>query len=141
MLTRASDVPEGIDALAAVGTLTKEDYEKSIGPILDHARRTRHRVRLLIEVGPGYDGHTAGALWEKAVNASRSPSLLRLLDGYAVVTDHHRRIRRIALTAYGRLADLAPHLAGHFVHAEINSASDRRAEAGDRSKNRAPQHP
>jgi hypothetical protein len=38
------------------------------------------------------------------------------------------------------LADLAPHLAGHFVHPEINSASDRRAEAGDRSKNRAPQH-
>jgi hypothetical protein len=74
-------------ALAAVGTLTKEDYEKSIEPILDHARRTRHRVRLLIEIGPEYDGHTAGALWEKAVNASRSPSLLRLLDGYAVVTD------------------------------------------------------
>ena len=62
MLTRVSDVPEGIDALAAVGTLTKEDFEKSIEPILDHGRRSGRRIRLLVEIGPDYDGYTAGAL-------------------------------------------------------------------------------
>ena len=35
------------------------------------------------------------------------------------VRDHHRLVRRIALAAGGRLADLAPTLAGHFVAAEI----------------------
>jgi hypothetical protein len=35
------------------------------------------------------------------------------------VRDHHRRVRRIALAAGGKLADLAPTLAGHFIAAEI----------------------
>ena len=89
MLTRILDVPDGVDALAAIGTLTKEDYEQSIEPILDEARRSGRRLRLLIQIGPEYEGYTAGAAWEKSVNAFRNPSLLRLLDGYAVVTDLH----------------------------------------------------
>jgi hypothetical protein len=89
MLKRIPDVPEGIDALAAIGTLTKQDYEQSIEPILDEARRSSRRIRLLIQLGPEYDGYTAGAAWEKTTNAFRSPSLMGLLDGYAVVTDLH----------------------------------------------------
>ena len=231
MLRRIPDVPEGIDALTAVGTLTRQDYEQSIEPILDEARRSGRRIRLLIEIGPEYDGYTAGALWEKTAHSFRSPSLLRLLDGYAVVSDlrwlhewshltafllpfplrvfgnderadaiawlsstpegpgvshhlvsesgvlvvevnaplraqdfdalsatadawsathdalpgvvvharefpgweniasmlrhirfvrdHHRKVRRVALAADGTLADMAPRLARHFVHAEI----------------------
>jgi stage II sporulation SpoAA-like protein len=89
MLQRIPDVPDGIDALAAIGTLTRQDYEQSIEPILDEARRSSRRIRLLVQLGPEYDGYTAGAAWEKTANAFRSPSLLRLLDGYAVVTDLH----------------------------------------------------
>src|SRR6476469_9785945 len=89
MLQRIPDVPSGIDALAAIGTLTGQDYEQSIEPILDEARRSSRRIRLLIQLGPEYDGYTSGAAWEKTANAFRSPSLLRLLDGYAVVTDLH----------------------------------------------------
>jgi hypothetical protein len=89
MLQRIPDVPSGIDALAAIGTLTGQDYEQSIEPILDEARRSGRRIRLLIQLGPGYDGYTAGAAWEKTATAFRSPSLFRLLDGYAVVTDLH----------------------------------------------------
>lgn len=87
MLKRIADVPEGIDALAAVGTLTREDYEQSIEPVFDAARRDGRRIRLLVEIGPEYDGYTAGAAWEKTANAFRNPSLAWLLDGYAVVTD------------------------------------------------------
>jgi hypothetical protein len=87
MLKRIPDVPAGIDALAATGTLTKEDYERSIEPLFDDARRSGRRIKLLIEIGPEYDGYTAGAAWEKTANAFRNPSLVRLLDGYAVVTD------------------------------------------------------
>src|SRR4051794_18667606 len=89
MLNRIPEVPESIDALAAVGTLTKEDYEQSIEPLFDDARRSGRRIRLLVEIGPEYDGYTAGAAWEKTANAFRNPSLVRLLDGYAVVTDLH----------------------------------------------------
>ena len=89
MLQRIPDVPECIDALAAIGTLTRQDYEQSIEPILDEARRGSRRIRLLVQLGPEYEGYTAGAAWEKTANAFRSPSLLRLLDGYAVVTDLH----------------------------------------------------
>ena len=32
MLTRILDVPDGVDALAAIGTLTKEGYQQSIQP-------------------------------------------------------------------------------------------------------------
>jgi hypothetical protein len=87
MLKRIADVPEGIDALAAVGTLTREDYEQSIEPLFDEARRSGHPIRLLVEIGPEYDGYTAGAAWEKTANAFRNPSLVRLIEGYAVVTD------------------------------------------------------
>ena len=89
MLQRIPDVPDGIDALAAIGTLTRQDYEQSIEPILDEARRSARRIRLLVQLGPEYDGYTAGAAWEKTANAFRSPSLLGLLEGYAVVTDLH----------------------------------------------------
>ena len=87
MLERIADVPDGIDALAAVGTLTKNDYEQAIEPLFDEARRTGRRIRLLVQIGPDYDGYTAGAAWEKTANAFRHPSLVKLIDGYAVVTD------------------------------------------------------
>jgi stage II sporulation SpoAA-like protein len=87
MVKRITHVPDGIDALATIGTLSKDDYEQAIEPIFDEARQSGRRLRLLIEIGPQYEGYTAGAAWEKTANAFRSPFILRLLDGYAVVTD------------------------------------------------------
>ena len=37
------------------------------------------------------------------------------------VRDHHRKIQRIALAVDGKLASLAPHLAEHFVKAEVKT--------------------
>lgn len=87
MFNKITEVPEGIVALAAVGTITREDYANTIEPILDDARRAGRRIRLLVQIGPEYAGFTAGAAWEKTGNAFRSPSLLRLIEGYAMVTD------------------------------------------------------
>ena len=86
MLKRNQDVPDGITAFTAIGTITGDDYRQTIEPILDDARRSGHRIRLLLDIGPEYDGYTAGAAWEKTATAFTSPSLLRLFDGYAVVT-------------------------------------------------------
>jgi len=35
------------------------------------------------------------------------------------VCDHHRKVRRVALATDSALADLAPHVAEHFAHAEL----------------------
>jgi SpoIIAA-like len=87
MIERLQDAPAGIVALRAVGTVTREDYEQVIEPLLDEARRHGEHLRLLLEVGPEYQGFTAGVVWEKTETVLRSFPVLRLLDGYAVVTD------------------------------------------------------
>lgn len=87
MLEKIPDVPAGIDALKAVGKVTKEDYEKAIEPIFDHARRDGRRIRLLVQIGPEYEGFTPGVVREKAETGLRYFSALRLVDGYAIVSD------------------------------------------------------
>jgi hypothetical protein len=42
-----------------------------------------------------------------------------MLRHFRFVREHHRAIRRVALAADGAVADLAPHLAEHFVRAEV----------------------
>jgi hypothetical protein len=45
---------------------------------------------------------------------------LRALIGHLrFVRDHHRAIAKVALAVDGTLAQLAPHVATHFVHAEV----------------------
>ena len=48
MLQRIPDVPEGIDAFTVAGTLTADDYEHTVEPLLDEARRQDRRLRLLL---------------------------------------------------------------------------------------------
>ena len=87
MLTRIPNAPPGVDALDAVGTLTRTDYAQVVEPLLDEARRDGRRIRLLVRIGPEYQGFTAGVMWEKAEASLGTPSLFRLFDGYALVTD------------------------------------------------------
>ncbi len=84
MLERMENLPAGIDGLKAVGTVTKEDYEKVFEPLLDDARRDGRRLRFLYEMGTEFDGFTPGAAWEDAKLGLRS---MRLFDGCAMVTD------------------------------------------------------
>lgn len=42
-----------------------------------------------------------------------------LLRHVRFVRDHHRKVGRVALAADSKLADLVPHLANHFVQAEV----------------------
>ena len=87
MLEKIADVPDGVDAFRAVGKLTGDDYEKTVEPLLDERRREARRLRLLIQLGPEYEGFTADALWGKAETWRHFPSLLRMIDGYAIVSD------------------------------------------------------
>jgi hypothetical protein len=87
MLQRIPGVPQDIDAFTVVGTLTADDYEQTVEPLLDEALRQDRRLRLLLEFGPEFGGFTAGALWGKVETWRHSPTLLRRIDGYALVSD------------------------------------------------------
>ena len=62
-----------------------------------------------------------------------------MLRHFRFVRDHHRAVRRVALAADGKQADLIAGLAEHFVHAEIkgfdyDALDDAIAWAGPRAR-------
>jgi hypothetical protein len=84
MLKELNGVPAGIQALEAVGTVTIEDYDRVFAPLVDRARRSGTRLRLLYQFGPDFQRITPGALW---ADTRLGLSYVRLLDGCAVVSD------------------------------------------------------
>ena len=84
VLKELAGVPVGIQALEAVGTVTAEDYKRVFAPLVDQARRTGRRMRLLYQFGPAFERITAGALW---ADTRLGLGYLRVLDGCAVVSD------------------------------------------------------
>jgi SpoIIAA-like len=84
VLKELTGMPPGIQALEAVGTVTTDDYERVFAPLVDQARRTGSRMRLLYQFGPDFQRITPGALW---ADTRLGLGYLRLLDGCAVVSD------------------------------------------------------
>ncbi|MFD9098489.1 STAS/SEC14 domain-containing protein [Streptomyces collinus] len=84
MLDRVQDAPPGVDVVKASGTVTKDDYETVIEPLIDAARREGRRIRLLWEAGPDFRSITPAAGWE---DLKVGIGALRLFEGCAVVSD------------------------------------------------------
>lgn len=84
MLTQLTDMPAGIQALEAAGTLTADDYGRVFAPVIHQARAAGRRMRLLYQFGPDFDRITPGALW---ADTRLGSGYVRLLDGCAVVSD------------------------------------------------------
>ncbi|MFE1176120.1 STAS/SEC14 domain-containing protein [Streptomyces sp. NPDC058773] len=84
MLERLKDVPAGVDAVKAAGTVSKTDYERVIEPLVSGARSEGRRIRFLYEFGPEFRSFTPGAGWE---DLKIGMSSLRLFEGCAVVSD------------------------------------------------------
>ncbi|GAA3183480.1 MULTISPECIES: STAS/SEC14 domain-containing protein [Streptomyces] len=84
MLEKAMDAPAGIDAVKAIGTVSKDDYRTVVEPLIDDARREGRRIRLLCEIGPEFTSFTPGAAWE---DLKVGVGAMRLFEGCAVVTD------------------------------------------------------
>lgn len=76
--------PEGILEIQMTGKLSSEDYEKTLAPAMDAALADHERLRLLVRIGPGFDGFTAGAAWSDARLGLRHWSGFERI---AVVTD------------------------------------------------------
>lgn len=84
VLKELASVPAGIQALEALGTVTAEDYARVFAPLVDRARRTKGRMRLLYQFGPGFERITAGAL---CADTRLGVGYVAVLDGCAVVSD------------------------------------------------------
>lgn len=84
MIELLTDLPPGVDGVRASGTISTEDYQTVMVPLLDAARREGRHLRLLYEVGPEFRGFTPGAAWEDIKLGLRS---MRLFDACAVVSD------------------------------------------------------
>ncbi|MBO0655817.1 STAS/SEC14 domain-containing protein [Streptomyces triculaminicus] len=84
MLERAKDTPTGVDAIKAVGTVSRDDYQKVVEPLIEDARREGRRIRMLCEMGPDFKSFTPGAAWE---DLKVGTGAIRLFEGCAVVTD------------------------------------------------------
>jgi hypothetical protein len=84
MLETLKDLPPGVDGVKATGTISKQDYEAVLVPLMDAARRDGRHLRFLYQVGPEFRGFTPGAAWEDVKIGLQS---MRLFDGCAVVSD------------------------------------------------------
>lgn len=87
MLETLTDVPEGVVGVRLTGRLTAADYDEVVGPLVEDAERRGGGIRLLVVMGPEYEGFTAGAARAKADVWWHHPGLWRAFDGYALVSD------------------------------------------------------
>lgn len=54
MIEVRTDAATGVVAVRARGTLTREEHDTAVVPLLDEARRSGGRLRIPCEVGSGY---------------------------------------------------------------------------------------
>jgi SpoIIAA-like len=64
MISRISDMPPGTLGFVLTGDVTREDYRQVLLPPLREAVERGDRLRLLIQIGPGFDEFEPGAVLE-----------------------------------------------------------------------------
>ena len=84
MIERIEGLPEPVVGVRAEGEVTAEDYERVLLPA-DRAMHEAHgKLRLLYVMGDGFDGYSAGAVWE---DAKLGAGTMLAWERIAVVTD------------------------------------------------------
>ncbi|WP_409434241.1 STAS/SEC14 domain-containing protein [Mycobacterium sp. SMC-14] len=84
VLKQLTDRTASIDVLEAVGTVTADDYRRVFAPLVEQARTSGRRIRLLYQFGPDFARITPGALW---ADTRLGLTYAQLLEGCAVVSD------------------------------------------------------
>jgi hypothetical protein len=64
MITRYDDVPDNVAAFLASGEVTAADYESVLVPTVEEKLARHSKLRLLYQLGPDFNGFTAGAMWD-----------------------------------------------------------------------------
>lgn len=58
--------PADVVAVSARGKIDRVAYEKTLIPLIEARINAEGKVKLLYEIGDGFDGYTAGAMWDDA---------------------------------------------------------------------------
>lgn len=87
MIERLPDMPEGTIGFRFTGEITRADYDEVLVPALDEAFASGE-VRCLCQLGPGFEGYEAGAVWEDLKTGAKfSVGHLSAWKRTALVTD------------------------------------------------------
>jgi hypothetical protein len=85
MIQLIEDAPEGVLAFKAVGKVEAADYDAVLKPAVEKALADGKKARIVFEMGPEFEGYSAGAAWEDA--KLWAPHLTDW-ERVAVVTNH-----------------------------------------------------
>lgn len=58
--------PDHVIALEALGEVTSRDYDDLLIPLVREKAKRHGKLRLLMVLGPDFDGYSAGAIWDDA---------------------------------------------------------------------------
>jgi hypothetical protein len=84
MIQIIEGAPEGVLAFRAVGEVHADDYDTVLKPAVEEALAGGGKLRVVIEIGPGFDKYSTGAAWD---DMALGFSHLRSWERCAVVTD------------------------------------------------------
>lgn len=84
MIKKIAALPSNIVGVSAEATLTHEDYESTLIPLLAEEHKRGHRIRFLYQFGPAFTGFTPGAAWD---DFKVGMKYLRLFERCAIVSD------------------------------------------------------
>lgn len=66
MIKEISGLPNGTLGFVFVGQIEAKDYHDVLVPAIDRAIEQFDRIKLLCQVGPGFEGYTVSAAWDDA---------------------------------------------------------------------------
>ncbi|GGB35964.1 hypothetical protein GCM10011316_05130 [Roseibium aquae] len=64
MIELISGTPEGTLEFKITGKVTNEDYDSVLTPAIEKALQEHERIKVLVQVGPGFEGYTLDAAWD-----------------------------------------------------------------------------
>jgi hypothetical protein len=85
MIEPIEGAPRGVVAMRAVGRISGDDYETVLRPAIDAAIDEHGKARIVLELGPAFEGYSADAAWE---DMKLGAAHLSSWERCAVVTDH-----------------------------------------------------
>lgn len=85
MITITADLPESVLGAEASGMVSGADYEQVLVPAVEAYLQHHQRVRVLLVLGPAFEGFEGGAMWD---DAKLGMSKIGAWERIAVVTDH-----------------------------------------------------
>jgi hypothetical protein len=118
MIEPIADMPPGTIGLRALGEVTREEYESVLLPPLRDALERGDDIRLLFQIGPGFEKFTTGALLEDTkTGLTLGLGHLRSWRRCALVTDVDWVRRTVELLGW-----MTPGELRLFGHEEVDEA-------------------